>query len=191
MANLENSNLVLKTIDLPVNSLSAVGSTDTYMRTLTWNNINIRQVLGSMYDRYDKFNICLNNVSSGYGDVATTTNPEDRNVVIKMSGLNFLNNTYDSSKLHMTGAAVLGTMQFNVGATAVGATVVNTTSTQYFYAGNYITFGKSADTVNLTITYEPVSSATFAHNWTFPECVFIFKIFGIPNDIGFKNTSRI
>ena len=55
MYNEESASLVLRTSDLPVNSSNNVGSADQFYTNMTWSNINLRVLLGSMYDKYDKF----------------------------------------------------------------------------------------------------------------------------------------
>ena len=39
------------------------GQVSNNRQSYTWNNVNMRCILGDMYDKYDRFNICLNNVS--------------------------------------------------------------------------------------------------------------------------------
>ena len=75
--------LVLRTSDLTVNATNQYGTVDQYRTTYTWNNINLRTVLGDMYDKYDTFNLCLNTVSSAVADVALGTGNDDRTVMIK------------------------------------------------------------------------------------------------------------
>ena len=62
-----NASLVLKTSDLTSKSdyvygvpyVNQSGSMNAKGSSITWNNINLRTLLGDMYDRYDIFNICL------------------------------------------------------------------------------------------------------------------------------------
>ena len=57
MYNEESASLILRTGDLPSNSSNNVGSADLYYTNMTWYNINLRTLLGNMYDKYDKFNL--------------------------------------------------------------------------------------------------------------------------------------
>lgn len=185
MANIENANLVLRSADLPIYpGTKSIGKVnDANYTSSTWYNINLRSILGTMYDKYDKFNISLNSVSSGNGDDGLTTNPDDRNAIIYMSGLNFINNSYSVATGHNTGSCALGTIQFvpSGGPGVVGTSVTGTTTTQYFNGDNYNTFGKTCDNVNITIYFESVSTTDFINPWKFPECVYFFKIYGISN----------
>ena len=55
MSTNENASLVL-------NSVNA-SSTNSIKTSFTWANINLRSLLGDMYDRYDRFNLCLNTIA--------------------------------------------------------------------------------------------------------------------------------
>ena len=48
-----NACLVLKTSDLTAGSTTNIGSMDTVRKSMTWFNIDLRTVLGDLYDMYD------------------------------------------------------------------------------------------------------------------------------------------
>ena len=54
MYNEESASLVLRTSDLP-NGTNNIGSSDQFYTNMTWSNISLRTLLGSMYEKYDKF----------------------------------------------------------------------------------------------------------------------------------------
>jgi hypothetical protein len=112
MSNAENASLVLKTGDLPLNSTNSIGTVDQYNLSFVWSNINMRTLLGSMYDKYDTFNLCLSSITTGIAGAGIGTNANDRIVVINVGGLPFINNTYDTGLKHNTTTAVLGTFTF-------------------------------------------------------------------------------
>ena len=89
MSNLENAALVLRTSDLTANSTTNVGTCDQYRTNFTWNNINLRTLLGGMYDKYERFNICLNTVSTSNIAVTPGVTDDDRIVQIYLGGLRF------------------------------------------------------------------------------------------------------
>ena len=162
--NIQNASLVLKSCD---------GISDTSRINITWNNINLRTLLGDMYDKFDMFNLCLNTVSHSNSALTNgNTGNDQRNVILNLSGLPFINNTYNTSYLSNTSSSVLGTFLF----------LTNNVSNQYFYSSNYITFGKNQELVNLTLSYsrivdnlQPVAGG----GEVFPYIVLIFDIFGI------------
>ena len=57
---------------------------------LTWKNINMRQILGVMYDKYETFNLCLYQVAQGVG-LSTDNTLYARNAIvdIRIKGLQF------------------------------------------------------------------------------------------------------
>ena len=100
--------LALKTFDIN----SSDGQADYYNVTVTtnkgkvfnsrtgytWNNVNIRNLLGDWYNKYDKFNICLVSVTQSYQ--ATQGIGVCNVVAIKMSGLQWLS-SYDQASGNM------------------------------------------------------------------------------------------
>ena len=69
---------------------------------LTWKNINLRNLLGTIYDRYETFNLYLYQVSqtAAFGSVPSTA--PYLLVDIKLNGLRFLNNTYNNTSRNNT-----------------------------------------------------------------------------------------
>jgi hypothetical protein len=178
MSNLQIASLVLRSCDLPaVGTSNQYGSTDAKRLTQTWNNINLRTLLGDMYDKYDLFNICLNTIttavsSTASGGIGTTV--DDRNVIIKLSGLPFINQTYSVFQGCNTTICPIASFLFASG----GAS-----ATQFFYSNNCYTFGKSQQSCNLTIQYGRVlDDALPSTTPVFPNVVFIFNIIGVSKD---------
>ena len=62
MSNNACATLILKTSDIS-STPSTIGSSNTNKSQLYWNNINLRTLLGDLYDKYDTFNLCLNSIS--------------------------------------------------------------------------------------------------------------------------------
>jgi hypothetical protein len=178
MEQLQKATLVLKTHPLPLNGSNSRGSTDEYRRRMTWNNINLRLLLGDMYDKFDNFNLQLVNIASDddrtlNGGVYINPAGEDhsdRIVTICLSGMNLLNNTYDSETNHIGTNAVLTTYEFYKD---FSKEVTN----------SIVTFTKGNEVCNITIEYKDIYTDTSpATMSSFPQMVFIFNIFGIPKD---------
>jgi len=145
-----NASLVLKTSDLTQNSSylygnafsSQHGSMNSKSSSITWNNINLRVLLGDMYDKYDVFNICLNTISTSQANTIDAY-PDSRNVNIKISGLPFINQTYNVKTGSNSNSTTIATFNF----------VPSNSTTQYYYSNNMATFGKNSDICNITIDY--------------------------------------
>jgi hypothetical protein len=145
--------------------------------SFTWNNIDLRMLLGDMYDKYDRFNLCLNTIASGIAGQAGTTfflAAADAQVLVRVSGLPFINNTYN----------ITSTMSNNTGNTIIASFLFanNSQQTQYFYGSNMATFGKNQDICSITIDYIRLSdlgTPAVTNTYSFPTMAFIFDIFGI------------
>ncbi len=179
--DLQNASLVLKSSDLSVGTSNQIGTANSTNTAFTWNNINLRTVLGDMYDRYDAFNLCLNTVSTGVAGTIGTIN-DDKNVIIKISGLPWLNQCYDVTRANNTQQTVIATFLFTG----------NQANTQYYYSNNIATFGKNQEQVNISIQYNRVSDDTPVQTVNnFPNAIFIFDIIGIPKEKGNNNGTRL
>ena len=95
MFNAESASIVLRSADLTAGSTNAIGSADTFLTNFTWNNINLRTLLGSMYEKYDRFVLVPTQVQSAQGSASFGTTADDRNCLLFIRGLPFTNNTYN------------------------------------------------------------------------------------------------
>ena len=132
--DIRNACLVLKTSDLNLNTSNQIGSCDPARQNMTWNNINLRSVLGDLYDDFDYFNLSLYFISTD--TTSTITTPADKNVVMKIGGLPFSNQTYNVRNRSNGTLATLCTFAFSN---------ANSSTQQNFYGSNYITFAKNQD----------------------------------------------
>jgi hypothetical protein len=180
MSNLQIASLVLRSSDLTPGASNQYGSSDTYQLIQTWNNINLRTLLGDMYDKYDLFNICLNTITTSAPTGAYGNTFDDRNVILKLSGLPFINQTYSVKQGCNTNICPIASFTFPTYSTTTGG------ATQYFYSNNCNTFGKSQHTCNLTLQYgRVIDDALPLCNITgraFPLVVLIFDIIGVSKD---------
>ena len=189
MEQIQMAKLTLKTSTMAPDSFSQYGTVDQYRTNITWNNINMRLLLGDMYDRYDLFNLQLVNIGCNdditYVIDDTVTPPVvtnvpltkggatagDRNVNLNMTGLNFINSTYDSFRNTNSNKIVLSTYQF-----------YNTYSRDYNNA--IVTFGKGNDVCNLNIYYTKIETDQIPTTVNeYPNVTFIFNIYGIPREV--------
>ena len=145
---------------------------------LTWKNINMRRVLGEMYDKYDTFNMYLYqiNQSASFSLTAPSTNPYIL-VDVRIKGLQFLNNTYNVvSRNNINTAYSTSYLLNNNGATGVG------TVTPMFNP-TILTFGKSTECVDLNIDMKCTRDQQYpimVTNTAFGTYIFLFKFYGIP-----------
>jgi len=167
--------LVLKTSDLTTNASTNIGTCDQFRTSFTWNNINLRMLLGDMYDQYDYFNISLISISSSLTQaLAAGATADDKMVFVKMSGLPFINQTFQQSTGNNGTFAYVSTLSIPL--TAV-------TATQFYNnLGNVCTFNTDQDLCNINISFfrvlDDTRPALNAGNIN-PQFSFIFVITGI------------
>ena len=132
--------------------------------TLTFSNINIKELLGDLYDKYNKVKIVLN----GFSNFNATT-VSNRFVLIRMTGLDWVNCLEYGTNL--TTIATLGAAQ--VGSAGSG------TNTQM--ASNWgCDFNKPSNSaVNLTIFLHDSISNSISASTNYGSSQFFFSIYGI------------
>lgn len=163
--------LTLQSYYLPINSKNSIGSSDTFISDMTWSNINLRTLLGDMWDKYDYFNLALVEISSGITGVNTTG--DFLNVVINMKGLPFINGSYDAKDKLNKNNAMIGTYQF---------TNTNGNSKTY-QCNNVITFRKEQEQCDINIFYTNINGILMSsQNKSYPNVCFVFNIIGVEID---------
>ena len=166
--------LVLKTSDLTLNSTTNIGFCDQFRQSFTWFNINLRMLLGDLYNQYDYFNITLLSVSCSVCSAAAGQGGlDDKLVFIEMNGLPFINQTYNQATGNNGTTAIVAVYQ--IPSTAIANTQpYNNTST------NVMTFNKDQDLCNINISLlRVINEAKPALTIANPQFVFMFAITGI------------
>ena len=147
--------------------------------SFTWYNVNIRMVLGDLYDKYDRFNICLNNISActqGNG-AFLAANADNRLLHIKLSGLPFTT-SYNQGTTSNIGQIILNTVMLPQ---------PNATISTYYYAFSekpYFTFYKNnSSTCNLTVDLHRVSTDNYPNITSYDQLLghitLAFSIYGV------------
>ena len=160
--NLESANLILRT------SSVAVGADKDANRTnITWRNINLKAVLGTLYSKYSRYKICLTSI----GNVNTTAlaNVADRVLNVNMRGLQWENQTYDTSVKTNTDTVILSTAFFNN---------ANGFSINYTGEIGWVFQKPPSENVDINIFLNRVSDGT-TPNINYNESVFCFSIYGV------------
>jgi hypothetical protein len=176
MFNAETSTLVLRSADLTPNTTNAIGTADVYLLRMTWNNINLRTLLGSMYEKYDRFCLVPTQIQSVTAGGSIGSTPDDRNCLVFISGLPFTNNTYNVSTLTNTNVAFLNFVRF---ATSNAVTASSN--------GNNLLFTKNQELVNLTIFYQRINKNAGGNydvvtTTAYPNMLFAFNIYGVTKE---------
>lgn len=150
MSRYESSSLILRTIDIQMynngtynaalgNVNNEFGSIQSRGQYCSFNNIDLKAILGTMWDKYDMFNLRLTTIIRNPGSY---TNNSQWCSTIWCTGLNFVNSTYDIRTKTLTQEACIGGCNF--ASTATNGDVFHQT-------GNTTMFKKGHEIVNLTI----------------------------------------
>lgn len=170
MEQIQCATLILRTNVLTAGEYTTYGYMEAFRRSMTWNNINLRTVLGSMYDDYDLFNLKFVNITTALKNGFTegvATSLIDQNIYINMTGLPFVNNTYDCYLHSSSSTATLGTydLQFS----------------KQVPENNMFTFSKSYENCNIKIEYKLIfDNSNPKVDKAISDAIFVFKIYGIP-----------
>lgn len=177
METIQSGVLVLYSSLLTAGASNKYGSANANFTELTFTNINIKQIIGTNYDKYLKFNLILNSII-----IPTTTaniaNTNDANVMLYMSGLPFDNGSTYST---ITG---FGSNISYIGSVHMTATSSANSSLITFPPTFFNTIIKPQDTNDITISLRGAvatisgDSVSFALTSTtiYPQMAFTFLI---------------
>ena len=180
----QSVNLVLKSSQILLDNTPAtyynqivntsVGSVSNNRTSFTWNNVNLKTLLGDMFEKYERFNICLNFVAgAATGSSAETTYADNRMFQVKLTGLPFTS-SYNHPTLSNAGTVVLTCVQVPLGS--------STTWVNNYFTSQYYTFTKQT-LVNISIDLHTVlgdtSPSPDALTKMIGHCIFSFNIYGV------------
>jgi len=95
----EQANFTLTTQILTAGGTNAFGTSNAVKSLFTFTNLNMRQIIGTMWDKYDKFNLIFRNI--GMGQSTTSLSGNQRREFFVISGLQFINATIQTSQILM------------------------------------------------------------------------------------------
>ena len=163
--------LVLKTNVLPMNrTTNDYGTSNSINTIFTWTNINLRTLLGDMFDKYDRFLLLLQNISNASPSATPGAAVDDRAILINMSGLSFINSNYVQK------------FQSNTGSVIICPYIMSGTNAQSQIYNNFAvaTFIKQNDIVNISINYTRIEDdVALSTTNAYGHVCFIFNIVGI------------
>lgn len=85
----EQANFTLSTRILTAGSTTEYGTMNANRTIFTFTNVDMRRIIGTLWDKYNKFNLVWNSV--GLARVATAFSGTQRQMFFQMSGLQFIN----------------------------------------------------------------------------------------------------
>ena len=146
--------------------------------TNTWKNINMRFVLGVLYDKYETFNIKLYQITQTSGAFGSGNPLANYTLVdVRVSGLPFLNNSYNIASSNNTNSIYLTSYVLN------NLNFLQTGGSITVLYPITLTFGKSTEYVDITIDIKNTMDQkypTIPLNSALGPTSYVFKISGIP-----------
>jgi hypothetical protein len=85
----ELANFTLTTQILSAGATNEYGTMNSTFTNFTFTNVNMRRIIGTLWDKYDKFNLVCANV--GIGNTGTTLSQAQRFMFFQIQGLQFIN----------------------------------------------------------------------------------------------------
>ncbi len=132
-----SATFVLKTYDLPLTQGSnTIGSlNDIHRSSMTWRSVDIRSIIGTLWDKYTYFNITL--VSVLAPPIAFISGNSDLIGVVNLQGLQFVNSSYNTKTKVNDIVAQVGFINYKQNVPSVTAN--NANSSVMFQKGKPIT----------------------------------------------------
>lgn len=155
--NMEHKNFTLNTNVLVAGGTNEFGTMNANRQQFTFTNINMRHIMGAMWDKYDKFNLILQSYGMGIG--TGNYGGDDRNIYFSLEGLQWINNL----SLGIESTSYYGKLAF------MGVSNLESASTTFASSGNCLdncgstnTFRKpESENVTLSIVVSSVRAYNF------------------------------
>ena len=168
----ELANFTLTTQILSAGATNAFGTMNSTFTTFTFTNVNMRRIIGTMWDKYDKFNlVCLN---VGIGNVASAPSNEQRFLWFQIGGLQFINCfSTTTTASYSQSVAYTPTFQFRTGASVADGDC-------FAVPESLISFRKpESENVDLAFQLFTAANGGLAFNNQFNQFSLTFAVVGI------------
>lgn len=146
-----------------------VGTINATRTDATWYSINLENIMGDLYNKYDVFTIRLNTISYQQQAAFGVAN-FDRLVYFAVSGFDWANNNYSISRKTLISSAILGCENFQQNITFTSS-----------YENSFVATFRKQKTLDIRIqllTLDGNAPALNA-NTQFPRISWFFDIFGV------------
>jgi hypothetical protein len=168
----ELANFTLTTQILSAGATNAFGTMNSTFTNFTFTNVNMRRIIGTMWDKYNKFNlVCLN---VGIGNVTSPPTNEQRFLWFQIGGLQFINClSTTTTASYSQSVAYTSTFQFRSGASVADGDC-------FSVPDSLISFRKpESETVDLAFQLFTAANGGLAFNNQFNQFSLTFAVVGI------------
>lgn len=168
-------NFILRESDISTSNVvgdyplsNSVGSINQYRTSITWNAVNIKNILGSLYDNYELFNLEVRSITNPIPTTLFGVSDNDRAITFKMAGLDWVFNTYDTSSGNTVNEAIFTNQRFTNQTTTLNTVGIRRMTTTF----------RKCITANITISLYNVNDVPPNMNvgTIWPQMIFGFKI---------------
>jgi len=160
----ESATIILRTVNC------AVG--DVTNNSWTFRQVDLRKAIGTIYNQYDHFKLCLTSFGSGS---VTITNADDRtvNIYMSMSNCYWVSSGYDVSTNNRTQNCLITTADLNSGS----GRSIN-------YTGEIGVLFKKPESgiTDITIYYRRCSDDSINGAQAYANAVLCFSVYGVQVD---------
>jgi hypothetical protein len=174
--NLEQRTFTLQTASLPYNSSNEIGSMNANYTVFSFKNLNMRNIIGRMWDKYDKFNLIMTNWGTGINQGGTLSG-DQRYIFFSIEGLQFINNAYFGSNMFLGRYAPCG-FGFTEGA---GATNSRASFNLFENLSSCNTFRKP-ESENVTLEFQVGALTVFPSTNVFANWNLSFMVIGVKDE---------
>jgi hypothetical protein len=164
----EQVNFTLSTNALLRNGTNQNGTLNNNRTVFTFTNVNLRNILGTLWDKYDKFNLIL--LNWGLSNSGATFNAITNRMFFIMDGLQMIN----------TLAVTTGFKQGRAFSPMARYQTANTTDANYFdYPGGIIGTFRKPESENTNLDFEIFTAAGALQSVVIGNSVFTFSVVGV------------
>jgi hypothetical protein len=164
----EQVNFTLSTNALLRSGTNKNGSLNGNRTGIIFTNVNMRNILGTLWDKYDKFNLIL--LNWGLANSSSSFNTITNRMFFVMDGLQMIN----------TLAVTTGFKQGSAFSPMIRYQTVNTTDANYFdYPGGIIGTFRKPESENTTLTFEIWTAAGTLQGVAIGNSIFTFSVVGV------------
>jgi hypothetical protein len=168
----EQVNFTLSTLILTTGDTNSFGTCDTNRTIFNFTNINMRNILGTLFDKYEKFNLIVNNV--GVSAAAVPSAAANRKMWWEIEGLQFINSL----------AVTTGYKQGNAFTPVFNYQTSNRSDCQFENAPMSVTTFRKPESENVNLSFYVWTSNNGGELLTtgpIGQQTFTFSVVGVPS----------
>lgn len=171
--NLEQRNFTLSTESLQAGATNSLGTMSTGYTSFSFTNINMRHILGTLWDKYDKFNLIMTSWGCGQPSSGTISG-DQRQTYLIIEGLQFINSVAvgpsSTTSINRYGLGGSGILEATTGLAANGNLFDNMSCTNTF---------RKPESENVTLSFTVGNTTVFPSVNVYSNWIITFIVVGV------------